>query len=110
MVPLPASDIRFAAHFTYDMAVWAPSRNRYREISSCPDCSTFQARRANIRAGDKDGKCGYAATLNGSGLPIGRTLVAILEQHQEADGSLRIPEVLLPYTGFRRIGVDGRPS
>lgn len=107
VVSLPAGDISFAAQFTYDIEVWIPTQDRYREISSCSDCSTFQGRRANIRYVDRDGKRGFAATLNGSGLPVGRTLVAILEQNQEADGSVRIPEVLVPYTGFRRILPSG---
>lgn len=103
VVALPAGDISFAAQYTYDIEVWIPTQNRYREISSCSDCSTFQGRRANIRYVDRDGKRGFAATLNGSGLPVGRTLVAILEQYQEADGGVRIPEALVPHTGFRRI-------
>ena len=100
VVALAAGDISFAAQFTYDVEVWLPSQQCYREISSCSDCSTFQARRAGIRLATSDGQRGYVATLNGSGLPIGRTLVAILEQGQEADGSVRIPDVLVPYAGF----------
>lgn len=107
VVALAAGDISFAAQFTYDLEVWIPSQNRYREISSVSDCSTFQARRAGIRCVDADGKRGHAATLNGSGLPIGRTLVAILEQYQQHDGSIRIPEPLVPYTGFTQILPDG---
>ncbi|MQA28062.1 MAG: serine--tRNA ligase [Micromonosporaceae bacterium] len=107
VVALPAGDISFASQFTYDIEVWVPSQNRYREISSCSDCSTFQARRANIKTTGPDGKRGFAATLNGSGLPIGRTIVAILEQHQQPDGSVRIPEALTPYTGFNRIDPEG---
>ena len=99
-------DISFAAQFTYDLEVWIPSQNRYREISSCSDCSTFQARRAGIRYVDGDGKRGYAATLNGSSLPIGRTLVAILEQYQQPDGSVRVPEALVPYLGVRQLRAD----
>jgi seryl-tRNA synthetase len=106
VVALPAGDISFAAQFTYDLEVWIPSQNRYREISSCSDCSTFQARRAGIRYVDGDGKRGYAATLNGSGLPIGRTLVAILEQYQQPDGSVRVPEALVPYLGVRQLRAD----
>ena len=110
VVALAAGDISFASQFTYDVEVWLPSQQRYREISSCSDCSTFQARRAGIRLVAKDGKRGYAATLNGSGLPIGRTLVAILEQGQQADGSVHLPDTLVPYLGFRVIHSDGSTS
>ncbi|WP_020522419.1 serine--tRNA ligase [Catelliglobosispora koreensis] len=110
VVALAAGDISFAAQFTYDLEVWIPTQGRYREISSVSDCSTFQARRAGIRYSDSEGKRGFAATLNGSGLPIGRTLVAILEQYQQHDGSLRIPEVLVPHTGFAQILADGTPK
>lgn len=107
VVALPAGDISFAARFTYDIEVWIPSQNRYREISSCSDCSTFQARRAGIRYVTPDNRREYAATLNGSGLPIGRTLVAVLEQYQQSDGGVRVPEALVPYVGFRQIRPDG---
>jgi seryl-tRNA synthetase len=110
VVALAAGDISFAAQFTYDIEVWLPSQQRYREISSCSDCSTFQARRAGIRITTREGKRGFAATLNGSGLPIGRTLVAILEQGQQADGSVRLPDVLVPYLGFRAINADSTPG
>jgi seryl-tRNA synthetase len=110
VVALAAGDISFAARFTYDVEVWLPSQQRYREISSCSDCSTFQARRAGIRLATRDGQRGYAATLNGSGLPIGRTLVAILEQGQQADGSVQLPDALVPYLGFRVIHADGSTS
>ena len=110
VVALAAGDISFAAQFTYDVEVWLPSQQRYREISSCSDCSTFQARRAGIRLAARDGQRGYAATLNGSGLPIGRTLVAILEQGQQADGSVQLPDALVPYLGFRVIHADGSTS
>jgi seryl-tRNA synthetase len=103
VVKLAAGDIGFSAAFTYDVEVWLPSQGRYREISSVSDCGTFQARRAGIRTRGKDGARGFAATLNGSGLPIGRTLVAILEQGQQADGSVRLPEALVPYTGFAEL-------
>ncbi|MGH3427379.1 MAG: serine--tRNA ligase, partial [Mycobacteriales bacterium] len=98
VVALAAGDLGFSATFTYDIEVWLPSQNTYREISSCSDCSTFQARRAGIRTKTKDGKRGLAATLNGSGLPIGRTLAALLEQNQQQDGSVLIPEALVPCT------------
>lgn len=106
VVTLPAGDIGFSAQYTYDIEVWLPSQQRYREISSVSDCGVFQARRAGIRTKSKDGKRGFAATLNGSGLPIGRTLVAILEQYQEADGSVRMPDVLVAHLGFTRINAD----
>jgi seryl-tRNA synthetase len=107
VVKLAAGDLGFAATFTYDLEVWIPSQNTYREVSSCSDCGSFQARRASIRIKSKDGKKGFAATLNGSGLPIGRTMAALLEQNQQQDGSVAIPEVLVPFTGFRRINPDG---
>ncbi|MPZ89357.1 MAG: serine--tRNA ligase [Nitriliruptorales bacterium] len=107
VVALAAGDIGFAARFTYDVEVWLPSQQQYREISSCSDCGTFQARRAKIRARDKDGKKSLVATLNGSGLPIGRTLAAILEQNQQPDGSVVMPEALVPYLGFRVIHPGG---
>lgn len=110
VVTLPAGDMGFSAQMTYDVEVWLPAQGRYREISSCSDCGTFQARRANIRTRDKDGKRGFVATLNGSGLPIGRTLAAILENNQRADGSVAIPEALVPYVGFRVIRPDGTPE
>jgi seryl-tRNA synthetase len=100
VVKLAAGDIGFSAEFTYDIEVWLPGQQKYREISSVSDFGTFQARRAGIRTKSKDGRRGFAATLNGSGLPVGRTLVAILEQGQQADGSVRIPEALVRYTGF----------
>lgn len=103
VVRLAAGDIGFSAEYTYDIEVWLPSQGRYREISSVSDFGTFQARRAAIRTKAKDGARGFAATLNGSGLPIGRTLVAVLEQGQQPDGSVRIPPALVPYTGFEVI-------
>lgn len=109
VVLLAAGDMGFSARMTYDIEVWMPSTDSYREVSSCSDCGTFQARRARIRVRGRDGKKGFAATLNGSGLPIGRTLAALLEQHQRPDGSVAIPEVLHPYTGFTSIAADGTP-
>jgi seryl-tRNA synthetase len=107
VVTLAAGDMGFCAQLTYDIEVWLPAQGRYREISSCSDCGTFQARRANIRMRDKDGRRGFVATLNGSGLPIGRTLAAILENNQRRDGSVDMPEALVPYLGFRTIKPDG---
>ena len=100
VILLPAGDIGFGAQATYDVEVWLPGQQKYREIASASDCGTFQARRAGIRTRAADGSRGFAATLNSSAMPIGRTLVAILEQGQQADGSVRIPEALVPYTGF----------
>jgi seryl-tRNA synthetase len=106
---LPAGDTGFSSQKTYDVEVWLPGQNAYREISSCSDCGTFQARRANIRTRGADGKREFVATLNGSGLPIGRTMAAILEQNQQADGSIAIPAALVPFTGFTSIAADGTP-
>jgi seryl-tRNA synthetase len=90
----------FSAKKTYDLEVWLPSQNKYREISSCSNCGDFQARRMNARYRGKDGKVkGFVHTLNGSGLAVGRTLVAILENYQNADGSITIPDALRPYMG-----------
>ncbi len=107
VVKLAAGDIGFSAERTYDIEVWLPGQQRYREISSVSDFGTFQARRAAIRTKAKDGTRGLANTLNGSGLPIGRTLVAVLEQNQQADGSVVIPPALVPYTRFKRVNPDG---
>lgn len=100
VVCLSTGDIGFSAAKTYDLEVWLPSFNAYREISSCSNFEDFQARRANIRYRPKEkGKLGFVHTLNGSGLAIGRTTSAILENYQEEDGSITIPEVLRPYMG-----------
>jgi len=107
VVKLAAGDIGFSAERTYDIEVWLPGQQRYREISSVSDFGVFQARRAGIKTKAKDGTRGLANTLNGSGLPIGRTLVAVLEQNQQADGSVLIPPALVPYTRFKRINPDG---
>jgi seryl-tRNA synthetase len=104
---LAAGDTGFGSQMTYDVEVWLPGQDTYREISSCSDCGTFQARRANIRTRTPDGKREFVATLNGSGLPIGRTMAAVLEQGQQADGSIVLPEALAPFTGFARINPDG---
>ena len=95
---LCAGDMGFSARKTYDIEVWLPGQNAYREISSISNCGDFQARRMNARYRPEEGaKPDYVHTLNGSGLAVGRTLVAVLENYQEADGAVRIPEVLLPY-------------
>lgn len=98
VLELCTGDIGFSAAKCYDLEVWMPSANTYREISSCSNCFDFQARRADIRFKEK-GKKGteYVHTLNGSGLAVGRTMAAILENYQLPDGNVRIPEVLQPY-------------
>ncbi|HJX74646.1 MAG TPA: serine--tRNA ligase [Candidatus Deferrimicrobiaceae bacterium] len=100
VVTLCTADLGFSAAKTYDIEVWIPSQGRYREISSCSNFTDFQARRAKIRFRDGDtGKTRLAHTLNGSGLAVGRTVVAILENFQQEDGSVAIPEALRPYMG-----------
>ncbi|MFI9566437.1 serine--tRNA ligase [Streptomyces rishiriensis] len=110
VVALAAGDTGFSAQLTYDLEVWFPSQNTYREISSVSNFGTFQGRRANIRTRGADGKPKLVATLNGSGLPVGRTLAALLEQGQQEDGSIVLPESLVPYLSFRRISADGTPE
>ena len=100
MVTLCSGDLGFSAAKTYDIEVWLPGQNAYREISSCSNFEDFQARRASIRFKRKgSNKTELVHTLNGSGLAVGRTLVAVLENYQQADGSVIIPEVLRPYMG-----------
>ncbi|HEX7677537.1 MAG TPA: serine--tRNA ligase [Thermoanaerobaculia bacterium] len=97
VVTLSTGDMGFTSAKTYDLEVWLPGQETYREISSCSNFLDFQARRANIRYRTAEKKSGFVHTLNGSGLPIGRTLVAILENYQNEDGSVRLPDVLRPY-------------
>lgn len=99
VITLCAGDLGFSAAKTYDVEVWLPAQHCYREISSCSNCTDFQARRANIRYKPKGGKATWLHTLNGSGLPTGRTLAAILENGQQKDGSVVVPKVLVPYMG-----------
>lgn len=99
VVSLCTGDLGFASAKTYDIEVWLPSQEKYREISSCSNFEAFQARRAEIRYRTGDGKIQHLHTLNGSGLAVGRTLVAILENYQQADGSVLVPKVLRPYMG-----------
>lgn len=99
VITLSTGDMGFSAAKTYDLEVWIPGQDTYREISSCSNCEDFQARRAMIRYRDADGKPHYVHTLNGSGLAVGRTVAAILENYQNADGSVTIPDVLVPYMG-----------
>ena len=89
----------FSADTTYDIEVWLPSEEKYREISSCSSCGTFQAKRMKARYKNKDNNVEFCGTLNGSGLAVGRTLIAILENYQTEDGSIIIPDVLKPYMG-----------
>jgi len=100
---LCTGDMGFAAAKTYDIEVWLPSQKSYREISSCSNCEAFQARRANIKfRPDGTGKAEHVHTLNGSGLAVGRTLIALLENYQQKDGSVEIPEALRPFMGGRK--------
>ncbi len=104
VVLLCTGDLGFASAKTYDLEVWLPGQQVFREISSCSNCEAFQARRANIRfRPEGKGKTEFVHTLNGSGLAIGRTWLAILENYQQADGSVVVPEVLRPYLGTERI-------
>lgn len=100
VVALCSGDLGFSSAKTYDLEVWVPSQKMFREVSSCSNCKDFQARRANLRYRPAPkAKPEFAHTLNGSGLAVGRTVVALLENHQERDGSVRIPEALRPYLG-----------
>ena len=105
VVDLCSGDIGFSAARTFDLEVWLPGQNTYREISSCSNCRDFQARRANIRfRRSAQDKPEFVHTLNGSGLAVGRTVVAILENYQQEDGSVIIPKILRPYmNGLERI-------
>tara|TARA_B100000700_G_scaffold67362_2_gene74509 strand:+ start:3533 stop:4792 length:1260 start_codon:yes stop_codon:yes gene_type:complete len=96
-IVLSSGDMGFSAEKTFDIEVWLPSENKYREISSCSSCGTFQARRMKSRYKNKNNETLFLGTLNGSGLAVGRTLIAILENYQQSDGSIIIPEVLKPY-------------
>lgn len=105
VVSLCTGDLGFAARRTYDLEVWLPGQETYREISSCSVCGDFQARRMGARyRPEPDAAPRYVHTLNGSGVAVGRALIAVMENYQEADGSIRVPDVLVPYTGFERIG------
>ncbi|MBQ4567689.1 MAG: serine--tRNA ligase [Desulfovibrio sp.] len=99
VITLCTGDMGFGAAKTYDIEVWLPAQNTYREISSCSNCTDFQARRADIRYKPKGGKSGFVHTLNGSGLPTGRAMAAILENGQQKDGSIVLPVALRPYLG-----------
>jgi seryl-tRNA synthetase len=100
VIVLSTGDMGFASQKTYDIEVWLPGQGMYREISSCSNCGDFQARRMNARYKPKGAKeTRFVHTLNGSGVAVGRALIAVLENYQEADGSVRIPEALKPYMG-----------
>ncbi|MCG8635720.1 MAG: serine--tRNA ligase [Desulfobacterales bacterium] len=104
VVTLCTGDLGFSATKTYDIEVWMPGQDKYREISSCSNCLDFQARRANIKFRRKDAKKPeFCHTLNGSGLAVGRTFAAILENYQQADGTVRIPDALVPYMGGQKV-------
>lgn len=96
-------DLGLPAAKKYDIEAWIPSQKKYRELTSCSNCTDFQARRLNIRYRDKGGKTNFVYTLNGTGLAIGRTVIAIMENYQEKDGSIKIPKVLQKYCGFSSI-------
>ncbi|MFC4159247.1 serine--tRNA ligase [Chitinimonas lacunae] len=105
VITLCTGDMGFTAAKTYDLEVWLPAQNTYREISSCSNCEAFQARRMQTRFKNEQGKNELVHTLNGSGLAVGRTLVAVLENYQNADGSVSVPEALRPYLGgVERLG------
>ena len=96
-VLLSTGDMGFSAEKTYDLEVWIPSENKYREISSCSSCGQFQARRMNAKYKNINKETDFLGTLNGSGLAVGRTLIAIMENYQQKDGSIIIPEALRTY-------------
>ena len=96
---LCTGDMGFTARRTYDLEVWLPGQGQYREISSCSTCGDFQARRMNARYRPEGGKPQFVHTLNGSGLAVGRTLVAVVENYQQEDGSVAVPQALKPYLG-----------
>src|SRR5690606_35526449 len=108
VVTLSTGDMSFSSAKTYDLEVWVPSQEAYREISSCSNFEDFQARRAGIRYRPAEGKrTRYVHTLNGSGLAVGRTWLAVIENYQQADGSVIVPEALRPYMyGMERITAD----
>jgi seryl-tRNA synthetase len=106
VVSLCSGDMGFSMAKTYDIEVWIPSQNKYREIGSISNAESYQARRGNIRfKRDVHAKTEYVHTLNGSGLAIGRTMIAIIENYQNEDGSIDIPEVLIPYMKVSKITV-----
>jgi seryl-tRNA synthetase len=103
VMTLSTGDMGFGAQKTYDIEVWLPGQDTYREISSCSVCGDFQARRMDARYRDKDGKVRHVHTLNGSALAVGRALIAVIENYQQEDGSIAVPEVLQPYMGGLKV-------
>jgi len=103
IVLLCSADLGFSSAKTYDLEVWMPGEKRWREISSCSNCKDFQARRLNIKVKYKDGRKEFVHTLNGSGLAVGRTFACILETYQQKDGTIKVPDVLIPYLGYKTI-------
>ena len=103
VVLLSTGDMGFSAEKTFDLEVWIPSEKKYREISSCSSCGQFQARRMKAKYKSSNNKTEFVGTLNGSGLAIGRTLIAIMENYQQKDGTIIIPKVLRPYIGGEKI-------
>jgi seryl-tRNA synthetase len=103
VMALCTADIGFAAAKTYDLEVWLPAQDAYREISSCSNCEAFQARRMQARFRNDKGKVELVHTLNGSGLAVGRTLVAVMENYQRADGSFEVPAALRPYMNGQEV-------
>ena len=103
VIQLCTGDLGFSAKKTYDLEVWLPGANTFREISSCSNCGDFQARRSSIRTKDNNKKNILLHTLNGSGLAIGRTMAAILENGQQSDGSINLPKALIPYFGSNKL-------
>jgi seryl-tRNA synthetase len=107
-VVLSTGDMSAASAKTYDLEVWLPGQNGYKEISSCSNYEAYQARRSSIRAKSAQGKADHVHTLNGSGLAVGRTWVAIVENYQQADGSVVVPEALRPYVGAERLQAESQ--
>jgi len=105
VVELCTGDLGFASAKSYDIEVWSPGQDAYLEVSSCSNCEDFQARRMQLRFKDRDGKNRFCHTLNGSGVALPRLFAALIENHQQPDGSVRIPEKLQPYFGAEKIGM-----
>ncbi len=103
VILLSSGDMGFSAEKTFDLEVWVPSEKKYREISSCSSCGQFQARRMKAKFKNKKNESDYLATLNGSGLAVGRTLIAIMENYQQKNGTIIIPEILRPYMHNQKV-------